>query len=31
MNEKDYFGDFIVGFDFGVGRVPLVASPRPSL
>lgn len=31
MNEKDYFGDFIVGFDFGVGRVRLVASPRPSL
>ena len=31
MNEKDCFGDFIVGFDFGVGRVPLVASPRPSL
>ena len=31
MNEKDCFGDFIVGFDFGVGSVPLVASPRPSL
>jgi len=31
MNEKDCFGGFIVGFDFGVGRVPLVASPRPSL
>jgi len=30
MNEKDCFDDFIVGFDFGVGRVPLVASPRPS-
>jgi hypothetical protein len=30
-NEKDCFDDFIVGFDFGVGRVPLVASPRPSL
>jgi hypothetical protein len=29
MNEKDCFDDFIVGFDFGVGRVPLVASPRP--
>jgi hypothetical protein len=25
MNEKDCFGDFIVGFGFGVGRVPLVA------
>jgi hypothetical protein len=31
MNEKDCFDDFIVGFGFGVGRVPLVASPRPSL
>jgi len=31
MNEKNCFGDFIVGFGFGVGRVPLVASPRPSL
>ena len=32
MNEKDSFDDFIVGFGFGVGRVPLVASPRrPSL
>jgi len=30
MNEKDCFGDFVVGFGFGVGRVPLVASPRPS-
>jgi hypothetical protein len=30
MNEKDCFDDFIVGFGFGVGRVPLVASPRPS-
>ena len=29
--KKDYFDDFIVGFGFGVGRVPLVASPRPSL
>ena len=28
MNEKDCFDDFIVGFDFGVGRVPLVASWR---
>jgi hypothetical protein len=26
MNEKDCFDDFIVGFDFGVGRVPLVVS-----
>jgi hypothetical protein len=25
MNEKDCFDDFIVGFGFGVGRVPLVA------
>jgi hypothetical protein len=31
MNEKDCFDDFIVGFGFGVGRMPLVASPRPSL
>jgi hypothetical protein len=31
MNEKDCFDDFVVGFGFGVGRVPLVASPRPSL
>jgi hypothetical protein len=30
INEKDCFDDFIVGFGFGVGRVPLVASPRPS-
>jgi hypothetical protein len=30
MNEKDCFGDLIFGFGFGVGRVPLVASPRPS-
>jgi len=30
MNEKDCFDDFIVGFGFGVGRMPL-ASPRPSL
>jgi hypothetical protein len=29
--KKDCFDDFIVGFGFGVGRVPLVASPRPSL
>jgi len=28
MNEKDYVDDFIVGFDFGAGRVPLVASWR---
>jgi hypothetical protein len=28
MNEKDCFDDFIVGFGFGVSRVPLVASPR---
>jgi len=26
MNEKDCFDDFIVGFDFGVGRVPLGVS-----
>jgi hypothetical protein len=25
--KKDCFDDFIVGFGFGVGRVPLVASP----
>jgi hypothetical protein len=25
-NEKDCADGFIVGFDFGVGRVPLVAS-----
>jgi hypothetical protein len=32
MNEKDCFGGLIVGFGFGVGGVPLVASPRrPSL
>jgi len=31
MNEKDCFDDFNVGFSFGIGRVPLVASPRPSL
>jgi len=30
MNEKDCFGSFNVGFGFGIGRVPLVASPRPS-
>jgi hypothetical protein len=30
MNEKDLFDDFIVSFGLGVGRVPLVASPRPS-
>ncbi len=30
MDEKDRFDDFIVGFGFGDGRVPLVASPRPS-
>ena len=30
MNEKDCFDDFIVGFGFGVGRMPLVASPRSS-
>ena len=28
INEKDCVDDFIVGFDFGVGRVPLVASWR---
>ena len=28
--KKDCFDDSIVGFGFGVGRVPL-ASPRPSL
>ena len=28
INEKDCVDDFIVGFDFGVGRVPLVASCR---
>jgi hypothetical protein len=28
MNEKGCFDEFIVGFGFGVGRVPLVASPR---
>jgi hypothetical protein len=27
MNEKGLLDDFIVGFGFGVGRVPLVASP----
>jgi len=26
MNEKDCFDDFIAGFGFGVGRVPLVAA-----
>jgi hypothetical protein len=26
INEKDCVDDFIVGIDFGVGRVPLVAS-----
>jgi len=25
MNEKDCFDDFIVGFGFRIGRVPLVA------
>lgn len=30
MNEKDCCDDFIVGFGFGVGRVPLAAPPRPS-
>jgi len=30
MDEKDCFDDFIVGFGFGIGRVPLVASPRSS-
>jgi len=30
MKEKDCFDDFIVGFGFRVGRVPLVASPRLS-
>jgi len=30
MNEKDCFDNSIVGFGFGVGRVPQ-ASPRPSL
>ena len=29
MNEKDCFGSFNVGFDLGIDRVPLVASPRP--
>jgi hypothetical protein len=28
INEKDCVDDFIVGFDYGVGRVPLVASWR---
>jgi hypothetical protein len=27
LMKKDCFDDFIVGFGFGVGRVPLVASP----
>lgn len=31
MNEKDCFDDFIVGFDFRVGRVPLVAPPPSPL
>ncbi len=26
MNEKGYFDDFIVGFDFGVGRVLLLVA-----
>jgi len=26
INEKDCVDDFIAGFDYGVGRVPLVAS-----
>jgi hypothetical protein len=26
INEKDRVDDFIAGFDYGVGRVPLVAS-----
>ena len=30
ISEKDCFDGFIVGFGFGVGRMPLVASPRPS-
>ena len=30
MNEKDCIDHFIVGYGFGVSRVPL-ASPRPSL
>jgi hypothetical protein len=29
MNEKDCLDDFIVGFGFRVGRLSLVASPRP--
>jgi hypothetical protein len=28
INEKDCVDDFIVGFDYGIGRVPLVASWR---
>jgi hypothetical protein len=28
IDEKDCVDDFVVGFDFGVGRVPLVASWR---
>ena len=31
MNEKDCFDAFTAGFGFGVGRVPLVASPPPLL
>ncbi len=31
MNEKDCFADFIVSYNFGVGRVPLVAPRPPSL
>jgi len=31
VDEKDCFDDFIGGFSFGDGGVPLVASPRPSL
>ena len=30
MNEKDCFDDVIVGFGFGIGRVPLVARQRSS-
>jgi hypothetical protein len=28
INEKDCVDDFIVGFGYGIGRVPLVASWR---
>jgi hypothetical protein len=31
MYEKDCLGDFIARSGFGVGTMPLVASPRPSL